>query len=312
MKGRSRNSLENVILFIILIVSLYLIYHFLIKDYIDGNYFDTNKIISTTQTAQKENEIPTQEQNETIQIDENTTTEQNGTIQTDENTTTEQNGTIQTDENTTSAEQNGTIQTDENTTTKQNEANQVDDKLDNSTMDEPTTQTSIATIDEKNNDDVVLKTEQTTNTQVDTIDKNIKIKNLPTDEIESNKTIKSEPTDEIESNKTIKPKPTDETNGVNISLKDGNYTTVYSYYTALQKIIQKNVLKADSNNNIKDGCKVKLTILKDGNFEYIHKTQGDNNCYETTKEFITKAFPLYIPNEIQDKFPRYFKVEIKK
>ncbi len=179
-------------------------------------------------------------------------------------------------------------------------------------MDEPTTQTSIATIDEKNNDDVVLKTEQTTNTQVDTIDKNIKIKNLPTDEIESNKTIKSEPTDEIESNKTIKPKPTDETNGVNISLKDGNYTTVYSYYTALQKIIQKNVLKADSNNNIKDGCKVKLTILKDGNFEYIHKTQGDNNCYETTKEFITKAFPLYIPNEIQDKFPRYFKVEIKK
>ncbi len=298
MKGRSRNSLENVILFIILIVSLYLIYHFLIKDYIDGNYFDTNKIISTTQTAQKENEIPTQEQNETIQIDENTTTEQNGTIQTDENTT--------------SAEQNGTIQTDENTTTKQNEANQIDDKLDNSTMDEPTTQTSIATIDAKNNDDVVLKTEQTTNTQVDTIDKNIKIKNLPTDEIESNKTIKSEPTDEIESNKTIKPKPTDETNGVNISLKDGNYTTVYSYYTALQKIIQKNVLKADSNNNIKDGCKVKLTILKDGNFEYIHKTQGDNNCYETTKEFITKAFPLYIPNEIQDKFPRYFKVEIKK
>ncbi len=66
------------------------------------------------------------------------------------------------------------------------------------------------------------------------------------------------------------------------------------------------------DQNIKQKVTIKLTILKDGNFEYLHKISGDKKYYDIVAPIVIAQFPLTIPPHLQDKFPRYFTLKVEK
>ncbi len=57
--------------------------------------------------------------------------------------------------------------------------------------------------------------------------------------------------------------------------------------------------------------KIRITILKDGNFEHIKFINGNFEYFNFIKSAIVKAFPIKIDKKIDDQFPRYFRMEIK-
>ncbi len=88
--------------------------------------------------------------------------------------------------------------------------------------------------------------------------------------------------------------------------------TIYSYYTNLQKAFVKLVPTENIDQNIRQKVTIKLTILKDGNFEYLHKISGDKRYYDIVAPIVIAQFPLTIPPHLLHKFPRYFTLKVEK
>ena len=102
------------------------------------------------------------------------------------------------------------------------------------------------------------------------------------------------------------------TTSTNLDINTTNtQITIYNYYTKLQKNFTKIVLDKTTDQNITKNTTIRLTILKDGNYEQIHRVSGDKKFYDMASAIIITKFPLSIPLQLQNKFPRYFKINIK-
>ncbi len=91
------------------------------------------------------------------------------------------------------------------------------------------------------------------------------------------------------------------------------HKTVSSFYKEIEDKIYKNIDANISKDIIVDkrNTKIRITILKDGMYEQMTFVSGNEEYYENIKPFIIKIFPLTIPQEIQHRFPRYFRMEVK-
>ena len=65
----------------------------------------------------------------------------------------------------------------------------------------------------------------------------------------------------------------------------------------------------DSNESQK--LKLRITVLKDGNYEALHFVNGNKELFDKNKKNILKVFPLEISDSIVNDFPRYVRISIK-
>jgi len=85
--------------------------------------------------------------------------------------------------------------------------------------------------------------------------------------------------------------------------------TTKKLYANLKKQIYKNIKGIKYNSSILS-TKVKLTILKDGRYEQIVFVSGDRVYFNNIQSSIAKIFPIKIEEQLREKFPRYFRLEI--
>lgn len=105
--------------------------------------------------------------------------------------------------------------------------------------------------------------------------------------------------------KIIEPsKPTES----NINLTDEK-AKIELFYQNIRGQINSNIDKS----TLKSGefINIRLTILKDGRYEQLTFIEGNKEYFELVKPSINKTFPIEIPNDIKNNFPRYFRMKIE-
>lgn len=105
--------------------------------------------------------------------------------------------------------------------------------------------------------------------------------------------------------KIIEPsKPTES----NINLTDEK-AKIELFYQNIRGQINSNIDKS----TLKSGefINIRLTILKDGRYEQLTFIEGNKEYFELLKPSINKTFPIEIPNDIKNNFPRYFRMKIE-
>ena len=55
---------------------------------------------------------------------------------------------------------------------------------------------------------------------------------------------------------------------------------------------------------------IRVTILKDGNFEHLKYMGGDKQYFDSIEPIIKTIFPIDMEEKIDDQFPRYFRMKI--
>ena len=85
------------------------------------------------------------------------------------------------------------------------------------------------------------------------------------------------------------------------------------FYKTIKEQIYANIHKNVDKNQIRTGeaVEIRLTILKDGGYEQLSSTKGDNAYFELFRSSIKEAFPVKIDNSLKESFPRYFRMKIE-
>lgn len=152
----------------------------------------------------------------------------------------------------------------------------------------------------------VTKTEQTTEQKIETTEQTIKEENnSPKIENKNSSEIST-----VTKEESIKPKiiesskPTES----NINLTDEK-AKIELFYQNIRGQINSNIDKS----TLKSGefINIRLTILKDGRYEQLTFIEGNKEYFELLKPSINKTFPIEIPNDIKNNFPRYFRMKIE-
>ena len=84
------------------------------------------------------------------------------------------------------------------------------------------------------------------------------------------------------------------------------------------KNIENNISKSivydlDDNKSLEEkSLKIRITLLKSGDYEQLKFIDGDEKLFEKNKENITNIFPLSIDQDIIEEFPRYIRIELRK
>lgn len=148
----------------------------------------------------------------------------------------------------------------------------------------------------------VTKTEQ----KIETTEQTIKEENnSPKIENKNSSEISTVTKEESIKPKIIEPsKPTES----NINLTDEK-AKIELFYQNIRGQINSNIDKS----TLKSGefINIRLTILKDGRYEQLTFIEGNKEYFELVKPSINKTFPIEIPNDIKNNFPRYFRMKIE-
>ena len=85
------------------------------------------------------------------------------------------------------------------------------------------------------------------------------------------------------------------------------------FYKTIKEQIYANIHKNVDKNQIRTGeaVEIRLTILKDGGYEQLSSTKGDNEYFELFRSSIKEAFPVKIDSSLKESFPRYFRMKIE-
>ncbi|PIF03458.1 MAG: hypothetical protein CSA86_05625 [Arcobacter sp.] len=90
------------------------------------------------------------------------------------------------------------------------------------------------------------------------------------------------------------------------------YTNVNSFYEDIQENIYSNIQSSVDKSNIPaQSVKIRITILKDGNYEQLKFMGGNKQYFNAIKSSILEIFPVKIDKNIINKFPRYFRMTVK-
>jgi len=91
--------------------------------------------------------------------------------------------------------------------------------------------------------------------------------------------------------------------------KNVNLRSLYIFLANTKQKVYNSIDWSKANKDIQDNfLKIRVTILKDGNYEQLIFVDGDKELFEANKQNITKIFPLIIKDDIKDDFPRYFRM----
>ena len=140
---------------------------------------------------------------------------------------------------------------------------------------------SIATSEQKNDIATTSKTEhQTTNDIVTSSDKKLKL-------IENIKLEKA------------------------ASLEE--QTEIEKFYNNLKEKIYTNIESSLDKSSFKEPvfADIRITILKDGRYEQLILTNGNNEFFNSIKNSIYKSFPVEINPVLKNIFPRYYRLKIE-
>ena len=87
-----------------------------------------------------------------------------------------------------------------------------------------------------------------------------------------------------------------------------------SFINNLEENIAKSIdYNLDENStNQEEYLKIRVTLLKSGDYEQLTFVEGNEKLFEKNKENITNTFPLSINKDIIEEFPRYIRIELKK
>ncbi len=88
-----------------------------------------------------------------------------------------------------------------------------------------------------------------------------------------------------------------------------NKETLNNFLKTVKKQINSKMIIDDKIDITiqKDYLKIRITILKDGNYEELKYMEGNKILFDINKQNILKVFPVSIKEEIQDQFPRYIR-----
>ncbi len=116
------------------------------------------------------------------------------------------------------------------------------------------------------------------------------------------------PTEEIVEKNTLEIKDKKYTNYT----FNKRYTNVNSFYEDIQENIYSNIQSnVDKSNIPAQSVKIRITILKDGNYEQLKFMGGNKQYFDAIKSSILEIFPVNIDKNILNKFPRYFRMTVK-
>jgi hypothetical protein len=172
-----------------------------------------------------------------------------------------------------------------------------------------------------------IVTQAVTQTSQNTNEKNFELsnenKNIKTNDKELEKVVETKKpvVEKIEQKieKTVVEKPKEKQIvqkdiTVKKELKVDNSITINSFYETIKKDIQKKIdTKVKTNNyfSSKNGyVNIRLTILKDGSYEQLRLQDGDLAFYDFIKSDIKSHFPITMYQNIEEKFPRYFRMKV--
>jgi len=85
---------------------------------------------------------------------------------------------------------------------------------------------------------------------------------------------------------------------------------------ALSQFIKSTIIDIRANaklisSNTNDSIKIRLTVLKNGNYQNVKYLSGNNTLLNNAKVVVKKAFPRKLNPLIQSQFPRYIRFKIK-
>jgi len=89
--------------------------------------------------------------------------------------------------------------------------------------------------------------------------------------------------------------------------------TIEDLYKSIEKNIYSNISKnldKSSINNLSD-VNIRITILKNGEYEQLKYMSGNRQYYNLIKSSILESFPIKINDNLKYKFPRYFRMKVK-
>ena len=146
--------------------------------------------------------------------------------------------------------------------------------------------------DEKINEDII-QTQREKPVQIEEETKDI-IEAIPDDKIE----VKKEITKEVK-----------ETETPNLS----EITDIEIFYKSIEDKIYANIESNVDKTLIKDNAfvNIRVTILKDGRYEQLIMTKGDEEFFNSIKSSILEVFPLEINQNLKNIFPRYYRLTIE-
>ena len=111
----------------------------------------------------------------------------------------------------------------------------------------------------------------------------------------------------------IKNTPTKEVNATRIAnlVKNVDLRALKNFKTSTKEKIQNQLILDNMIHKSDQNFSIRVTVLKDGNYEQLVFKGGNKNTYEQNKQNILKVFPLKISPSIEGDFPRYLRYKFQ-
>ncbi len=95
-------------------------------------------------------------------------------------------------------------------------------------------------------------------------------------------------------------------------IKDKKKQLINQFLTTTKNNINDNIVQHLNlePQNIDKYVKIRITILKDGNYEQLKYMGGNKQYFEFIKSDVVKIFPITMNEIIDDQFPRYFRMQV--
>ena len=108
-------------------------------------------------------------------------------------------------------------------------------------------------------------------------------------------------------------KNTTETANVQTTQELEEKAKVEAFYSTIREKIYANINKNVDKSLIKNGefVSIKLTVLKDGNYEQLTFVEGNKEYFELFRSSIKEVYPVKIDDSLKNNFPRYFRMKIE-
>lgn len=180
----------------------------------------------------------------------------------------------------------------------------------------------------KKDDSISLKTEPIIEKKIENVEKNettiadikkakalIENKDLKDLEQENNN-LSDSINQELKIENKSTEKITEETLDIKIDKKEEKtkekFTDIKSFYKNIENKINENIKKNITESNTSNkSVNIRVTILKDGRYEQLTFMGGDKKYFNKIKSSIKEIFPLKIDKEIENNFPRYFRMKVE-
>lgn len=125
---------------------------------------------------------------------------------------------------------------------------------------------------------------------------------------EENQTLSNENTED--ENKNLE----ENINQNNSETKENNEQSLNKeqFFQEFEKKVYFNISKDNLSSNFEKGkyVNIRVTILKNGDFEQLTFVGGEKKYFDKIKDSIKKVFPLQIDDSLKNNFPRYYRMTI--